>query len=123
MMPHNLNPARALALAVLVMNVGFPLSKALAQSSLAKQVADGRPWNMTMTDGPAGTMTLTLKPDGTGRMEGGPMTMTPTWRETGDGICIKPSMMMPERCATLRKEGTRIVGSKDGEVKFRLERP
>jgi hypothetical protein len=89
--------------------------------SLAKQVADGRPWTMTMAEGRTGK--LILKPDGTGRMEGGPIPMSPTWRETADGICVKPSIVMPERCAALRREGGRIVASRDGAVQFRLERP
>ncbi len=91
------------------------------QVSLARQVADGRPWNMVMEEGRTGK--LILKPDGSGTMEGGPMAMSPTWRETSDGICLKPLAIVPERCVTLRKEGSRIVGFKDGEVKFRLERP
>jgi hypothetical protein len=123
MTPYNHQAARVSAFISLLLGLGFHPAGAKAQSTLAKQVADGRPWAMTMTDGPAGTMTLTLNPDGTGRMAGGPMTMSPTWRETGDGICIKPGMIMPERCATLRKEGSRIIGTSNGEVKFRLERP
>jgi hypothetical protein len=123
MNPCRLKPSTATALGLLLMFLGLPPVKATAQASLARQVADGRPWNMAMKDGPGRTMRLTLNPDGTGRIEGGPMTMSPTWRESGADICIKPGLVMPERCATLRKEGAKIVGLKDGEVQFRLERP
>jgi hypothetical protein len=123
MNPHGLKFAKTMRLGLLLVIAGLPVAKATAQASLARQIADGRAWNMTMKEGPARTMKLTLNPDGTGRMEGGPMTMSPTWRETGTGICIKPAMIMSERCATLRKEGTTIIGLQDGEVQFRLERP
>jgi hypothetical protein len=65
---------------------------------------------------------VTLNPDGTGRMEGGPIPMSPTWRTTADGLCLKPAMIAPERCVALRREGSAIVGYRDGAAQFRLER-
>jgi hypothetical protein len=114
-----------LSLALAVLAAAFPLSAAPAlgqegKASLARQVADGQPWNLTMPDGRL--TRLTLLPNGMGRMEGGPMTMSPTWRETGEGLCLKPAALAPERCAALRREGRRIVGLKDGAVQFTLER-
>jgi hypothetical protein len=83
--------------------------------------ADGKPWSMTML--PQNRQaTVTLNPDGTGRMEGGPMAMSPTWRATTEGMCLKPAMVMPERCVKLRREGAAIVGVRDNEVQFRLTR-
>ena len=88
---------------------------------LARQIADGAPWRMTMlTEGRRATMTL--YPDGTGRMEGAPMAMSPTWRATADGICLKPAAIAPERCVVLTRDGRAVVGVRDGVPQFRLER-
>jgi hypothetical protein len=89
--------------------------------SLVRQVADGKPWAMTMLPRNRQAM-VTLNPDGTGKMEGGPMTMSPTWRATPDGLCLKPTILMAERCVTLMREGRAIVGLRDGIAQFRLER-
>jgi hypothetical protein len=59
-----------------------------AQAVSARQIADGKPWAMNI--GPQGRETTeTLNHDGTGRMEKGPMTMSPNWRATAGGICLK----------------------------------
>ena len=113
----------SLALAALAAASLMATGPALTQegkASLARQVADGLPWSLRLQDGRLAR--LTLLPDGTGRMEGGPMPMSPTWRETGEGFCLKPAAVAPERCAALRREGKRIVGVKDGAVQFTLER-
>jgi hypothetical protein len=98
-------------------------SPASAQTapSLARVIADGRPWTMAMM--PQNRQAkVTLNPDGTGRMEGGPIAMSPTWRGTTDGMCLKPAMLIPERCVTLRREGAAIIGLSDDQVQFRLTR-
>jgi hypothetical protein len=92
------------------------------QGSLVKVVTDGKPWSMTQTDGTKGQ--ITLLPDGKGQMQIGSMTISPSWRE-GDGgqLCLKPAFVMPERCATLQREGQVIVGLSNGSAQFRLSRP
>lgn len=89
------------------------------QVSLARQIADGQPWNMTMAEGRTGR--LTLRSDGTGQMQAGPMNLSATWRETRDGLCLKP-MMAGERCATLIRQGNTVIGANEGREQFRLSR-
>lgn len=110
--------------AVAVICVGqhmAPMARSEPVPSLARLVADGRPWKMTMI-AEGLTTTLVLHRDGTGRMEGGPMPMAPVWRETAQGLCLKPFASAPERCAELRREGNSIVGWQAGKPQFRLER-
>ncbi len=117
--------AKAMAAAMSTSCVLLTVGQALGQANqvpVVRQVADGKPWTMTMLTENR-TMKLTLNADGTGKMEGGPMALSPTWRETAQGMCIKPMAIMPERCATLRREGATIVGVSDGEPQFRLQRP
>lgn len=97
-------------------------SNAVAQQpiSLARLVADGQAWTMTML--PEGrTGQIKLKPDGTGEMRVGPMNLGATWRETPNGLCISPSMV-GERCAALTRDGGAIVGRNQGREIFRLSR-
>jgi hypothetical protein len=118
--PPNLSAVK-LALAIAAAMAAPALAQQPGSASLVRIVTDGKPWSMTML--PQNRQgVLTLNPDGTGRMEGGPMAMTPTWRATPDGLCLKPAMVIPERCVTLRREGAAIVGVRDNEVQFRLTR-
>lgn len=88
--------------------------------SLAARVADGRPWQMLMDDGR--TTSLVLFADGTGTMTGGPMQLSPKWRPTADGMCLKPMPLMSERCVILIPTKKGFVGSRDGTIVFTLER-
>jgi hypothetical protein len=88
--------------------------------SLAARVADGRPWQMLMDDGR--TTSLVLFADGTGLMTGGPMQLSPKWRPTADGMCLKPMPLMSERCVILIPTKKGFVGSRDGTTVFTLER-
>lgn len=90
--------------------------------TIIKQVTDGKPWTLMMVKENR-TMKLTLNPDGTGKMEGGPVTLCPTWHEAASGgVCMKPMAMMSEKCVTFRREGPFMVGVNNGEVEFRLQR-
>lgn len=92
------------------------------QGSLVPVVADGKPWTMTNVDGSGGQITLTS--DGKGTMALGSRTISPSWRQSETGqLCIKPVMVVPERCATLRRDGAAIIGLRDGQLQFRLTRP
>jgi hypothetical protein len=88
--------------------------------SLAARVADGRPWRMLMDDGRR--TSLVLFADGTGTMKGGTMQLSPKWRPTADGMCLKPIPLMPERCVILAPTKKGFVGSSDGAAVFTLER-
>jgi hypothetical protein len=100
----------------------FPVAS-LAQSRLplAREIADGRPWTMTTTEGRNARMTLNA--DGTARMEAGPMTMHPTWRTSGEELCITmPIMLGGERCVSLLRTGNTVTARRDGKVEFTLAR-
>lgn len=98
----------------------LPAREAAANTSLAAQVADGRPWVMHASDGRK--TSLTLFADGTGTMTGGPIPLSPKWRPTVDGICLKPAALMSERCVTLIPTNKGFTGSTDDTVVFTLER-
>lgn len=105
---------------VAVQPTALPAREAVTNISLAAKVADGRPWAMRASDGRK--TTLTLFADGTGTMTGGPMPLSPKWRPTADGMCLKPAALMPERCVVLVPTNTGFSGSKDGTLVFTLER-
>jgi hypothetical protein len=88
--------------------------------SMAAKVADGQPWKMTMEDGRPGM--LVLFQNGTGKMTGGPMELTPKWRSTPDGLCLKPGALLPERCVQLVRSSNGYVGLQEGKQAFKLER-
>lgn len=90
------------------------------QASPAHNVTDGHPWKMTMEDGRVGT--LVLFQNGTGKMTGGPMELSPKWRATPDGLCLKPGALLPERCVKLVRSGNGYIGLKAGKLTFKLER-
>jgi hypothetical protein len=86
----------------------------------AHKITDGRPWKMTTDDGQVGT--LVLFQNGTGKMTGGIIQLSPNWRPTPDGLCIKPGALLPERCVKLVRSENGYVGLKDGKQAFKLER-
>ncbi|MEI8143923.1 MAG: hypothetical protein WCH83_00535 [Alphaproteobacteria bacterium] len=89
--------------------------------SLIREIADGKPWSIVTLEGRTGR--LTLNPDGTGKMDGGPMSLSPTWEETRDGMCMTmPFPINNRRCVTLRREGVAVVGLRDGAQQFKLTR-
>lgn len=89
-------------------------------ASLSDKVTDGHPWKMTTGDGHTGT--LVLFHNGTGKMTGGPMELSPKWRPTPEGLCLKPGMLLPERCVKLVLSENGYIGLKDGKEIFKLER-
>ena len=68
------------------------------------------------------TGSLTLKPDGTGVLLNGAVTLQPEWRATSDGLCMKPALLIPERCFKLLINGSSIDGIEDEKLVFRLFR-
>jgi hypothetical protein len=99
----------------------FSFGALAQQNPLVKTVADGQPWMMTQADGTKGQ--VMLAPDGKGQMQIGSRVVSPTWRQNEAGqLCLKPALILPERCATLRREGQTILGLGNGAVQFRLSR-
>ncbi len=106
--------------AAIMQSTAAPARESGPNVSLAARVADGRPWQMFMDDGR--TTSLVLFADGTGLMTGGPMQLSPKWRPTADGMCLKPMPLMSERCVILIPTKKGFVGSRDGTTVFTLER-
>lgn len=106
--------------AAVMQSTAVPARTSGPNVSLAARVADGRPWQMLMDDGR--TTSLVLFADGTGLMTGGPMQLSPKWRPTADGMCLKPMPLMSERCVILIPTKKGFVGSRDGTTVFTLER-
>lgn len=112
-------------LIVMIAGAMMQVTSALAQGSdsnvsLAAKVADGQPWKMTMEDGRPGI--LILFQNGTGKMTGGIMDLSPKWRPTPDGLCLKPGALLPERCVKLVRSENGYVGLRGGKQAFKLER-
>ncbi len=110
---------------IVIAGATMQATNALAQvvgsdASLTTKIANGRSWKMTMEDGRVGA--LTLFQNGTGKMAGGPMELTPKWRPTPDGLCLKPGALLPERCVQLVRTSSGYIGIRDGKQAFKLER-
>lgn len=103
-----------------IQTIAASAQDAASNPSLAARIADGRPWQIRMEDGRK--TTLVLLANGTGTMTGGPMALSPNWRPTADGMCLKPAMLMPERCVVLSATSTGFTGTRDGATVFTLER-
>ncbi|MCO5164024.1 MAG: hypothetical protein M9939_23235 [Mesorhizobium sp.] len=88
--------------------------------SPAHKITDGRPWKIAMENGRVGT--LVLFQNGTGKMTGGPMDLSPKWRPTADGLCLKPGALLPERCVKLVRTGNGYLGINGDKQAFKLER-
>lgn len=89
-------------------------------ASTIHKVTDGRPWKITMENGRVGT--LVLFQNGTGKMTGGPMDLSPKWKPTADGLCLKPGALLPERCVKLVRTGNGYLGMNGDKQAFKLER-
>lgn len=107
-------------LALVMATVALINASKAEEPSPAHKITDGRPWKMTTDDGRVGT--LVLFQNGTGKMTGGLMDLSPNWRPTPDGLCLKPGALLPERCVKLARSGNGYVGLKGGRQAFKLER-
>lgn len=112
---------RRTAIAIIAgMNLGQALAQEPALGSPAAAIADGQPWIMHGADGKE--LRLTLYDDGTGRIEGGLVSLTPKWRATADGFCVTPNLLMGERCMVVEPDTSGYVARRQGEIAFRLTR-
>lgn len=107
-------------LALVMATVASTNASKAEEPSPSHKITDGRTWKMTTDDGRVGT--LVLFPNGTGKMAGGLMDLSPKWRPTPDGLCLKPGALLPERCVKLVRSGNGYVGLNGGKQAFKLER-
>lgn len=111
-------PLSLLALAAIL--VATPIPGKADDASTLQKITDGRPWKITMENSRVGT--LVLFENGTGKMTGGPMDLSPKWRPTANGLCLKPGALPPERCVKLVRSENGYLGMKGGKQIFKLER-
>ncbi|MHA6644497.1 hypothetical protein [Mesorhizobium sp. A623] len=111
-------PLSLLALAAIV--VATPIPGKADDASAVQTITDGRPWKIAMENGRVGT--LVLFENGTGKMTGGPMDLSPKWRPTANGLCLKPGALLPERCVKLVRSENGYLGMKGSKQIFKLER-
>lgn len=107
-------------LALVMATVALTNASKAEEPSPADEITDGHPWKMTTDDGRVGT--LVLFQNGTGKMTGGIMDLSPKWRPTPDGLCLKPGALLPERCVKLVRSENGYVGLRGGKQAFKLER-
>jgi hypothetical protein len=103
----------------LVLAIGVGCAVNAAQAEGAAALADGAPWDMRNADGRNGT--LVLRPDGSGEMAMGIITIRLTWDATGDELCID-TRMRGRQCMILAEQGAGFVGEQDGETVFWFSR-
>jgi hypothetical protein len=89
-------------------------------ASLAAKIADGRPWKTNLAEY-FGEIKMTLFPNGSGRSNSF-LTPSPTWRPIADGLCLKPSAMIRERCVILVACPNGYDGIENGKVYIALRR-
>jgi|ThiBio_1000_plan_1041568.scaffolds.fasta_scaffold63148_1 hypothetical protein len=113
-------PLSLVAFATAAIVAGTPTPSKADDTSAVHKVTDGRPWKITMENGRVGT--LILFQNGTGKMTGGPMDLSPKWKPTADGLCLKPGALLPERCVKLVRTGNGYLGMNGDKQAFKLER-
>jgi hypothetical protein len=93
----------------------------IATASVAEKVADGRPWDVTITK-PGIKLEMVLYPDGSGVSDNFFVSEL-KWRPTADGLCVKPTGLFPEHCVTLILQPNGYDGIEDdGEVHLEFRR-
>lgn len=113
-------PLPLLAFAATAIVAATPTPSKAEDTSAVHKITDGRPWKITMENGRVGT--LVLFRDGAGKMTGGPMELSPKWKPTADGLCIKPGALLPKRCVKLVRTGKGYLGMNGDKQTFELER-
>ena len=116
----SLLPLSLLAFVAAAIVAATPTPGKADDASAVHKVTDGRPWKITMENGRVGT--LVLFQNGTGKMTGGPMDLSPKWKPTADGLCLKPGALLPERCVKLVRTGNGYLGMNGDKQAFKLER-
>lgn len=117
---RSLLPLSLLAFVAAAIAAATPTPGKADDASAVHKVTDGRPWKITMENGRVGT--LILFQNGTGKMTGGPMDLSPKWKPTADGLCLKPGALLPERCVKLVRTGNGYLGMNGDKQAFKLER-
>ncbi|WP_299609674.1 hypothetical protein [uncultured Tateyamaria sp.] len=79
------------------------------------RLADGQPWNAD--NGEGRSMTMTLAPDGTGRMKMGIMSRKVAWRDADGALCLNGLPGGGERCMALQPvQGGYRAEASDGTI-------
>jgi putative ABC transport system ATP-binding protein len=121
--PALVTRANALTLCANLLSLSLaPPARADADLPLPAAVAvlaDGRPW-VARRAGGAETR-LTLRPDGTGRIEG-PASRDVSWATQGEDICIAFGFPMGRHCIRLRRNGAGLAAYEAGQLAFTLDR-
>lgn len=115
------DPAPRRIVLLLVFGLFSTVSAIRAESPLAVEVADGRPWDMYVVKRKASNIVV-LRPDGRGSMSDTTVTMSLTWRSSADGICIRPQQRQSETCLQLSRTKEGIAGLQDGRTVWILKR-
>jgi hypothetical protein len=90
-----------------------------AQGADISAIADGKAWNAQPAGGPK--MSLTLNPDGTGRMKFGIMSRKVSWTPNAGGLCMT-GMPGGKRCITFSPTADGYVGRSDDGRSLTLTR-
>lgn len=106
-----LNTIIAATLIVFTPIAGLATERQPTTAEAAIMVADGNPWTMVARDGKR--VSLTLTPDGRGRLAG-PITVSIKWRVERDKFCLHMGFMLGTRCVDLAAipHGWRGTGAK-----------
>lgn len=113
-------PLSLVAFAAAAIIAATPSPGKADDASAVHKITDGRPWKITMENGRVGT--LVLFQNGTGKMTGGPMELSPKWKPTADGLCLQPGALLPERCVRLVRIRNGYLGMSGDKQAFKLER-
>jgi len=118
-LPRDGAPCRVLMpLIVLAVFAGAP---ARAEEPLSRVIADGKPWEMVVVKRKASNI-LVFRPDGGGTISDSLVSISPTWRATPGGICIRPRPGDAEKCLQLSRTKAGIEASQNGKTVWVLKR-
>ena len=86
----------------------------------APAFADSKPWKMHSGDGHDGT--LTVNPDGTGKVDAGFIKMGVSWKQKGADTCLSFGIM-GSHCLVFKAVSGGFDGYEKGKLGMSLRRP
>ena len=86
----------------------------------APAFADSKPWKMHSGDGHEGT--LTINPDGTGKVDAGFIKMGVSWKQKGADTCLSFGIM-GSHCLVFKAVSGGFDGYEKGKLGMSLRRP
>jgi hypothetical protein len=87
---------------------------------LAQQVADGAAWTTVSPTG--GSISITFRPDGTGRVGSGLFSRRLTWQGQGNRLCLSGLPGAASGCMVLTETDDGFLGRRDDGTELRLWR-